>query len=198
MKIILPKRRYAMTLVEVMVTTAIFSILMLGIIASSIFGLKMYGITQAKLGASDDARKALSKITDEIHSAWNVRIGNGSLSSFTELGIGSNQIGSAIQIYATSNTNDWVRYYYDSADTLLKRTEDGTNAASVMAHSIATNLIFSVEDYTGTILTNNYNNRVIGLNLQIKQFQYPVTVVGVGYYFDFYQLKTKITRRKIE
>ncbi|MDB6054772.1 MAG: hypothetical protein JWN25_2295 [Verrucomicrobiales bacterium] len=187
-----------MTLVEVMVTTAIFSILMLGIIASSIFGLKMYGVTQAKLGASDDARKALGKMTDEIHSAWKVRIGDGTLSNFTELATGSNQIGSAIQIYPSANTNDWVRYYYDSATSLLKRTEDGTNAASVMAHSIATNTIFSVEDYTGTVLTNNYNNRVIGLNLQIKQFQYPVTVIGAGYYFDFYQLRTKITRRKLE
>jgi prepilin-type N-terminal cleavage/methylation domain-containing protein len=185
MKLTPSKYPQAMTLVEVMVTTAIFSILMLGIIASSIFGLKMYGVTQAKLGASDDARKALGKMTDEIHSAWKVATG-------------SNQIGSAIQIYPSANTNDWVRYYYDSATSLLKRTEDGTNAASVMAHSIATNTIFSVEDYTGTVLTNNYNNRVIGLNLQIKQFQYPVTVIGAGYYFDFYQLRTKITRRKLE
>lgn len=181
-----------------MVTMAIFCLVILGVVSSYVFGLKMYEVTKAKLGASDEARRSMSIMMGEIQSSWKVRIGNGNLGNFSEMSNGVSQVGSAVQIYPSSNTNDWVRYYFDTNTFMLRRTEDGFNASDVMAHSIATNTIFSAEDSGGNVLTDNFNNRVIGVTLQIKQFRYPITQVGPGYYFDFYQLKTKITRRKLE
>ena len=49
-----------------------------------------------------------------------------------------------------------------------------------------------------SVLTNNENNRVIGLTLQFYQIQYPVIRIGPGELYDFYQLRTKITRRTLE
>ena len=53
------------------------------------------------------------------------------------------------------------------------------------------------EDFAGNILTNNQNNRIIGLKLEFYQIQYPKMPVGPGQYYDYYQLHTRITRRTI-
>jgi len=52
----------------------------------------------------------------EIREAKILRIGSGNLTGFNEVGVNTQQIGSAIQIYPTLNTNTFVRYYWDSAD----------------------------------------------------------------------------------
>jgi hypothetical protein len=114
------------------------------------------------------------------------------------VGVDSLQKGSAIQVYPTSNTNSYVRYFWDAADKKLKRTTNGATYVSVVANSISNQLVFTSEDYTGMILTNNENNRVIGLTLQFYQLQYPAVAIGPGSYYDFYQLSTKITRRTLE
>jgi hypothetical protein len=66
-----------------------------------------------------------------------------------------------------------------------------------VANSISNNLVFSAEDYSGSILTNNENNRVIGVTLAFFQLQYPSIPIGPGSIYDFYQLRTKITRRTV-
>ncbi|HSH16992.1 MAG TPA: prepilin-type N-terminal cleavage/methylation domain-containing protein, partial [Verrucomicrobiae bacterium] len=54
-------RRLAYTLTEIMVASALFSLVILGSVSANIFGLRLYGITKAKLGASDEAREAISR-----------------------------------------------------------------------------------------------------------------------------------------
>jgi hypothetical protein len=66
-----------------------------------------------------------------------------------------------------------------------------------VAHAISNQIVFTAEDYAGRILTNNENNRVIGLSLQFYQLQYPAIPIGPGNHFDYYQLRTKITRRAL-
>ena len=181
----------AFTLPEIMVTVAIFSIAMAGMIASFVFGAKMYRITEAKLGASDQARDVITKFSDEVRSATRIRIGSGQLNSFTEVTNGAPQKGNAVQIYPTTSTNSFVRYYWDSTDNRLKKTTDGTNALTVLANSITNSVVFTSEDYAGNVLTDNQNNRVIGLTLDFDQTEF-------GKLFDFYRFRTKITRRALE
>jgi type II secretory pathway pseudopilin PulG len=196
-----PSRRRslrAFTIAELMVTMTIVLLVMGGLLSAHFFGLRLFELTKAKLGASDEARAAISTLIQEIRSAKLLRIGDGSLATFTEVGVDSLQKGSAIQVYATSNTNLFVRYFWDAADKKLKRTTNGATYVSVVANSISNQLVFTSEDYTGKILTNNENNRVIGLTLQFYQLQYPAVSIGPGNYYDFYQLSTKITRRTLE
>jgi hypothetical protein len=68
----------------------------------------------------------------------------------------------------------------------------------VVANAITNSMVFTSEDYTGTVLTNNLNNRVIGMTLQFYQLEYPTVPIGPGAFYDFYQLRTKITRRALE
>ncbi len=192
------RRQAAFTLTEILVTMAVMLIVMAAVLSCHMFGFRMFEITKAKLGASDEARAAVSAMVSEIRSAKLLRIGDGNLGNFTEVGINSQQQGSAIQIHPTTDTNSFVRYFWDSADNKLKRTTNGATSIFVVANSISNQMVFTAEDYAGNILTNNENNRVIGVTLQFFQLQYPAVAIGPGNYFDFYQLRTKITRRTLE
>ena len=67
-----------------------------------------------------------------------------------------------------------------------------------MASAISNQVVFTAENHLGQVLTNNNNNRVIGLTLQFYQLQYPTINIGPGGLYDFYQLRTRITRRALE
>ncbi len=188
----------AFTLAEVTVAMAVFMLILAGVLTAHLFGVRLFEVTKSKLGASDEARRAVSLLISEIRSAKAVKIGNGNISSFTEIGPNTLQRGSAIQIYSSTNTNSVVRYFWDVSDKKLKRTVDNSASLSIVANSISNSMVFTSEDYSGNTLTNNENNRVIGLTLQFYQIQYPVVQIGQGYYFDYYQLRTKITRRTLE
>ena len=188
----------AFTLPEFTVTMAVVLMVMTAVLSCHLFGMRLFEISKSKLGASGEARAAISKLVAEIRSAKLLRIGDGSLSTFQEVAVDTAQSGSAIQIYPTTDTNSFVRYYWDNIDRKLKRTTNGATFVSVVANSISNQLVFTSEDYKGVILTNNENNRVIGLTLQFYQLQYPTVVIGPGGLYDFYQLRTKITRRTLE
>lgn len=190
-------RREAFTLPELMISLSLFSVLLLILISVHLFGLRLFEITRAKLSANDDARRALNRLMSEVRSAKIIRIGSGNAQTFTEIPPNTLQEGSAIQINATTNTNTFVRYFLDPSAHRLDRVTD-RSAVQPIADYITNTLIFTSEDFAGNILTNNENNRVIGLTLQFYQLEYPLAPIGQGYLFDFYQLHTRITRRMLE
>ncbi|HMJ89641.1 MAG TPA: hypothetical protein VK530_07475 [Candidatus Acidoferrum sp.] len=190
--------RRAATLVEFLISMVTMVIAMGAIISTYIYGLKTTQFIKPKLGASDEARKTISLLNDEIKAAKLVRIGNGTLNSFTAVAPWARQEGSAIQIFPTvDTTSPFIRYFWDSSDKKLKRTTNGTTAAMVIANSVSNQMVFRAEDYTGTVLSNDFNNRVISMTLQFFQIQYPQMAVGPGEYYDYYQLTAKITRRVV-
>lgn len=198
------RREWAFTMTEMMVSATLFLLLVVGVLYGYMFGLNMYQITRVKLGASDDTRKAVIRLTDEIRSAWKVQIGTGDLSTFTEVASNALQQGNALRIYMeTDSTNTWIRYWYQTNAAAanyskLLRTEDGFVSSLVIANSITNAVpIFTAEDPNGNILNNNINNQVIGLTLQFYQLEYPRVNIGAGNYYDFYQLHTRITRRTL-
>lgn len=190
-------RQRGHTLTELMVTMAVVLFLLAGVMSAHVFGLRLFELNKAKLGASDDARGAISHMLTEIRSAKLVRVGQGTASSFTEVAPNAPQRGGALQVYPTASTNVFVRYFLDG-DQKLKRVASGVAGATVVAAAITNQTVFTAEDFSGTTLTNNENNRVIGLSLQFFQLQYPAVSIGPGSLYDFYQLRAKITRRALE
>lgn len=188
----------AHTLPEVLIASAIMVMVMAGIVSSHLLGMRLFEITKAKLGASDDARTTISFMISEIRAAKDIRIGSiTGTTNFTEVALETPQTGSAIEIYPSTNHSIVVRYFIDSTDTKLKRV--GSNGKpTVIASSITNRMVFSSEDYTGAVLRSNINNRVISLTLQFYQLQYPTVSIGPGQLYDFYQLRTKITPRAFE
>jgi Tfp pilus assembly protein PilW len=193
------RHRTGFTLVETMITMVTMMIVIGAAMAAYIYGLRIVQFTKPKLGASDEARQAISLMTDEIRSARSIKIGSGDISSFTEVSPFSLQVGSALQVYPSTNTSQYIRYFWDQSDGKLKRTTNGMTSTYVVANCISNYAVsvFTAEDYNGTTLTNNFNNRVIAMTLQFYQIQYPQMQVGPGNYYDFYQLRAKFTRRTL-
>lgn len=189
---------HAFTLVEIMVSMAILFMFIAGLLYAQLFGVRMFEITKAKLGASDDARQAISLLISEIRTAKIVKVGTGGLSSFTPTPTNTAQIGNSLQVYATTNTNNFIRYFWDSTDSKLKRTTNGSSTVNVVAHFITNNLVFRAEDFRGSVTTNDQNNRVIAMDLQFYQIEFPIYIIGPSNYFDYYELRNKITRRVLE
>jgi len=191
-------RRGAWTLTETLVTASLMTLLMGGMIVAQIGGLRMQRLTEVKLNASDDARRALNSLIEDVRGAKIVRIGSGNISSFTPAAAHGLQQGNALQLHATTNTNTFTRYFWDSADQQLKRTANGSNALVVLAGSITNPVVFASESAFGQVLTNNQNNRVIRLFLQFSQLVNPDLEFGSGGLYDYYQIQTRITRRTLE
>jgi hypothetical protein len=199
MKILQPKNffRRAFTLPEMVITASLGVMIMGGILTLQLVGTRMFQITQTKLGGNDDARSAIAKLTADVRSAKIVKVGSGTLSTFTECAVNQTQSGNAIQVYPTSNTNNFVRYFRNT-DNRLHRTTNGSASDLILANFVTNTTVFTAENYKGQVLTNNENNRVIALTLQFYQIQYPVVKIGSNQLYDFYQVRTKITRRVLE
>jgi len=84
------------------------------------------------------------------------------------------QIGSALQIYPTTNSTSWIRYYYDTNSQEIRRTSDGTSYTRV-AQYVTNQQPFTLEDYAGNILTTNgsANTRVVGPDDAIHPVDLP-------------------------
>ena len=191
-------RRCAFTLVEIQVSMAIIMLVIGGVISSHIFGLKLNEGVRAKLSASDAARFAIGKLTGDVRSAKLIQIGNGTYAAFTPLTNGVTQQGAAMRLYPTTNLSSYVVYYRDASDSTLKRASTTATTPKKVAEYLTNTVVFSSENYLGNILTDNQNNRVIGVTLKFYQIQYPVSTIGQGGLFDYYQVTTKITRRALE
>jgi type II secretory pathway pseudopilin PulG len=185
----------AMTLVETMMTMAVFSLVAVGLIQFHLFGLTQDSLVQSKLGASDQARTALARLSSEIRSAKILRVGSGNGTNFTPIGYGTNQQGTALQICFTTDTNDYVRYFFDTAQSELRRAEAGVAGSTLVAEYLTNSLFFRAEDYLGNVLVDGSHSYTIRVMLQFYQYKYPLTTVGPGNYYDYYKLEFKATRR---
>ena len=190
--------RQAFTLAEVMIAAAIFSLAVIGVIYSHLFGLRMQGITQSKLASTEGARFALNRVKDEIRTAKTVLVGDGNSASFAEVPMGQPQAGNAVQIYATTNTNSFVRYFLDDNADALKRYDSNSRQTETVAGYVTNSVAFRAEDYLGKPLTNSQDNRVIRMTLEFYRLQYPLVKIGPGNLYDYYRLQTRISRRALE
>jgi len=191
--------RAAFTLPEMMITAAIFSLLVIAGVYSHVLGLKMSNFTQTKLQATHNARAALNTTRDEIRSAQNIVVGNGNNTNFTGIADNLPQQGNAIQVYPTESTNTYVRFYVDAnpkAQT-LNRVVSGKTNIQVLAKFVTNQIPFRVEDFNGTVLTNDQNNRVVSMTFEFYQFEFAVLQSGKPAFYDYYRLQTKVARRAV-
>lgn len=202
--------RRAFTLVEAVTAFGIFVTLLVGtMVGIQVFGLRLYTLGGTKLSAMEDGLVVLNNIRDAIRSSKNVDVGNLTTTSdpttFTLTGTNAN-VGNALRIYSTTNTFPLTVYYLDTTGgtnylRMATSADGSTFGSGVILASYITNLsVFDAEDYQGNILTNDSNNRVIRMELDFYQWEYPVGYVGgVGANaYDFYKLTTKISRRLLD
>ena len=189
----------AMTLPELMIAVSIFSMVVLALVYTQMFGMRYDQLVNSKSGASDNSRMGFDKLTLDVRSAKIWRVGTGSFTGFTPCANATAQQGNALQLSLNDNTNVFIRYWFDSSLGQLCRWHS-TDAASTM---IATNLLntniagkafFTAEDCAGAVVHTNVVQRyVVHAIMQFYEFQYPLTKVGPDYLYDCYKLEFKVT-----
>jgi len=182
----------AFSLPELLITLAIFSLLVAAMVSTQVCGLRLYRIADTKLRATADSRQVLDHVRDEIWSGKLLFIGNGDRTTFALVPDNAPHTGNALKICATTDTNSYAYYFLDTADSCLKRMSSSNSAVMVIARNVTNQFVFSAEDFQGNTVTNYQNNRVIKMTLQVHQPEY------FGGLAEYYQLQTRVTRRAIE
>src|SRR5208283_3163979 len=95
----------AFTLAEIMIASATMVLVFGAIIAINLWGLAMTQRSQIWLLSSDDARKTMGLLHEDVRTAYTIYVGTGSLAGFTNVGVTNIQAGNAMLVYASTNTN---------------------------------------------------------------------------------------------
>ena len=195
-------RSRAFTLPELQIAVAIMMFVIAGTIMSHIAGQKYCESIKGKLSNADQGRKTLGSIVNVARTVSSVKVGAGGANWFTANA--SNNLGNftgyqAVMLYATTNTNSFTRYYFDSTDQTLKCVTNG-GSPTTFARNL-TDARFTIEDFRGTALTNATlpNNYVLGINAYFKGPTNLVNFASVSgssnRYNDQYWISTRVTRR---
>lgn len=179
------------TLTELLIAVTVFLLVVTAVLSANLFGLRIFQIAENKLTATDSVRKTVGKITDEIRNCSSTYVGNISNGVFVALSTGVPQTGSGLLIYPTTNTANFIIYFFNASDQTFRRTTSPPGATTILARAVTNTLVFSAQDCLGNVLTNSQNNRVIQMNLAF--FQGP----RFGVTPDCYQVETAVTRRAL-
>lgn len=192
------------SLTEFLLATGITIIMLGGVIYTHLMGQNLHLWSMAKVGSNDQSREVLARLQDEVRAAKTIKIGNVTNGVFRTPPLGRPQIGQSLQIYLTTNEANYIEYRLANFSTglQLRRAEmRGRNTA--VSRTVATHLtnnpaLFAFEDFRGIALTEPPANKIVAITLDFKQFQYPITQVGSDYYYDYYRLQTRISKRAVE
>ena len=121
------RRQAGLTLTEMMVASAVFSLTVMGFVYCQMFGMRQDQLVNSKIGASELARLSFNDLANDIRAAKIWQIGNGNLSSFTGIPLGTNQQGNALKLSLTTDTNAYYLYYFDTNACKLFRGHSGTH-----------------------------------------------------------------------
>jgi hypothetical protein len=185
-----------MTLVETMIASSVFTLVIIGLVYTQIFCMRFDELASSKLGASESARRGFDLLTQDIRAAKIWRIGNLNGTNFNAISNTLQQVGSALQINYSSDTNSWVRYYFDTNACRLYRLTNGMTSARLIAESLTNasgqGMSFRAENYLGSNTFDLQYKYVVVTTLEFCQYQYPLTRVGPGYYYDYYRMQFKV------
>jgi hypothetical protein len=190
-----------MTMVEMMVTMAIFGMLIAAFVSANIFGMRYDELVCSKLGASEQSRRSFETLTSDIRASKIWRIGTGNQTTFTPLSNATLMIGNALQLSLTTDTNTFIRYYFETNGPfttqpngrLCRMTSAGEYkiCAQCLTNASGTSMIFSAQNYLGQQMSDYQYKYVIDTLMEFYQFQFPKTYVGAGYYYDYYRIEIK-------
>ena len=180
------------TLPEILIAMAVFLLVLGAIISANVFGLRMFQMNQAKLNVTRWSRETIEKITAEVHACDTMWVGDVTNGVFEGLLDGETQQGTALLIYPAANTTNYIIYFVNPTDKTFQRTTDQPGTAEVLADSVTNTIIFTAQDFSGNVLTNKNNNRLIHLTLEFYQ---PGSFMQGA---DYYKLETSMTRRALQ
>jgi hypothetical protein len=207
----LPRARMAgFTLVEIYIVSGLLILLVLAITAAQFFAARVYTLAATKLTATAGGRKVMNDMREKVRGGGDVEVGiyDPVGKTFTNIPVGSRQIGNALLIFS-NNPNAYATQW----GTIFYMNKQASNICSVaysnnavLPGTLVNNLVvwitnyyvFDSEDAFTNILTTYDNNRLIHIKLQFSQWEYPLAgVAGQNAMYDYYQLQTRVAPRII-
>ncbi len=185
----------AFTLPEMMVSVSVFMLMALGLIMTVIFSLRWDELVTSKLGATEKARMSFDTLMNDIRASKKWNIGTGDRTTFNAYSNQNALVGTALQLYSDSNnTTNFVRYWFDTNHAWLCRMTSGnTGSFSIVAQYLTnasgTGMTFQAQDYNGQTMMDLTYKYVILTTMEFCQYQYPITKVGPGNYYDYYRIQ---------
>ena len=152
----------------------------------------------------------MNNMREKIRGGGDVEVGifNPATQTFTNLSIGTPQIGNALLVYTNNpnvNAAQWgIIYYMNQQASNICSVAYSNN--TVVPGTLVNNLVvyitnyyvFDAEDAYTNVLTTYQNNRLIHIRLQFSQWEYPLAgVTGQNAMYDYYQLQTRVAPRII-
>jgi len=202
-------RRQGMTLVEVMVASALMVIVIGGLLSANLVGLQQDQLIESMAGANDTSRNAVNLMLEDIRLAKGYNVGYYSTgSSFVACTNGTAQQGTAVLLYPIVNstnqavdTSKSVLYYFDSSDSVnndgrLWRTSNVPGDAMsgiIIASNLINTLYFTSETFLGATQVNTTYKGVVHTTLQFCEYQYPLTRVGSNCLYEYYRMDCRAT-----
>lgn len=183
--------RAGRTYTETMIATALLGLVASAIWITNIAGLKFTEYVRPKLDNARYSRQTVSRIIEEVRSANSTQVGTGTATTFSSAAVNSPQIGNALRVYPTTNTSNYIYFYLDTNTQNVLEVDLGASNSIIIATCVTNPIVFRMENFSGTTLTNPANNAVVSVQLQVRR---DSNVKGVG---DFYQVRSRITRRNI-
>ena len=186
-------RRFARayTLAEMMIAMSVFSLVIAAVLACHFAGLEFNEFVRPKVQNAQYARQTLSRIIEHVRCAISIQVGTGTKTSFTPVGSNRPQVGNALRIYPTTNATPYIYYYQDSFTSTVQMIPVGSSNDQTIATCVTNTNIFSMENFSGTVLTNNQSGAVLSMVLQMLRAS---DKSGMS---DAYQVRAKVTRRNI-
>ncbi|MGA2801931.1 MAG: hypothetical protein ABSE97_06120 [Verrucomicrobiota bacterium] len=182
---------HAFTIAEMMVTMAIFLMVVLAMVSLQIFGFKMNSLTSSKLRSTAYSLKVLDQLRNQVRGANLVQVGNGDKTSFTTTGTN----GNALQIYPTTNlTINYIRFYLATNTAHLYNLYQLPYGGGpvLIASNVINRVVFQMEDYRGSnIVSSGTEHYTIQMTLQFSQLAYSDPTGA----YDYYTLQTLMTPR---
>jgi hypothetical protein len=194
------------TLVEFLISSYLMMVvILLGLFAVHMMGLREMRLLESKAGASDSARRQISQLKNHIYGAKGWQIGNWNGSAFSSITNGADQQGNALIIYPliiesnqVIDTTKFIMYYFDASEVddfngrlWYLNSTNGDNLISIS--NLIPPLYFTAEDYRGNTQSVRTYKSVIHATFQYSQFQYPLTQVGSNSIFDNYRVDVRAT-----
>jgi prepilin-type N-terminal cleavage/methylation domain-containing protein len=188
-----PGYRRAFSLPELLVTMAVSLLISIAIVGSQLFGIRLTEVTQTKIHSTDKMRQLMRLFNSDIQTARLIQVGNGSYAAFAEAPAQTPQQGNALQIYPTDDPNVFVRYFHTTGDLTLQRMKSDGSVAQ-LAGGVSHATIFTLENFSGNVLTNRQYNAVIGIDLRFSRLENPDLPVGPQHHYKSYQFKTRMAQ----
>ena len=195
------------TLVEVMIASTLMLMVVAGLMAANMVGLREDQLMESKQGASDSSRYAINQMMQDIRSAKGYDIGSyWDGTNFTVITNGFLQ-GPDLRIYTTVNNSNqninasqYTIYYFDTSQAAagngkLYRTalNSGVATTTLVTSNLINTLWFTSESYYGYTQTVRTYKGVVHTTLQFSEFLYPLTMVGSNCLYNYYRIDCRVT-----